>query len=624
MRLYDVVARGAFLVVAVLGVLVVAHLPGWLAPAGLSLLILSIAQPWGGIMIVAGLLPLGPSLGALLHAPAALTEPLVVSVLAGAACRAAFGRERVRGDLLMPALALAIVVASSYAVELVVARVVLGPAQFDTDASALASGRYFFANHDLGSLRPAALMIEGLWLCVVTAHAVGGASDRLRSLSRLAVGAAAGVAALNVARLLSIGLGTGAIVQALPQIARTTRINVQYGDVNAAGSYFAMLVCVGAGLMLGATRKWGWALALALLCAGLWLTTSRAAIVAVLAAAALALAGSYLAATNRAAPRRWLPGVVALIVASVVVVLFLPNPFTGSATTVAVAIRRDMAVVALRLFESHPVFGIGVGRFYEESGDLMRSLPVGQYYIRENAHNTFLQVLAELGVVGLGWLLVVIAMPLRGLFATAASSLEAPAARRVAIGIGAGVAVFLVSALTGHPLLTPEAALPFWMLAGAAATFAPERRLPRWSYGAAVLLCVLTIASVPARARAAVAGADLEHLGYGLSLWQTDPSGQRFRLATGVATVFLPTDAEVLHIPLATADPRAGALMVSLRLEGRLVDRVLLQNAGWTIYKFRVPDRERARFIPLELELEGHHEAGLRIGKVTVAQDRRR
>jgi len=139
-----------------------------------------------------------------------------------------------------------------------------------------------------------------------------------------------------------------------------------------------------------------------------------------------------------------------------------------------------------------------------------------------------------------------------------------------------------------------------------------------------VLLCVLTIASVPARARAAVAGADLEHLGYGLSLWQTDPSGQRFRLATGVATVFLPTDAEVLHIPLATADPRAGALMVSLRLEGRLVDRVLLQNAGWTIYKFRVPDRERARFIPLELELEGHHEAGLRIGKVTVAQDRRR
>ena len=46
-------------------------------------------------------------------------------------------------------------------------------------------------------------MIEGLALCLVTAHAVAGATDRLRTLSRLAVGAAVGVAVLNVARLVT-------------------------------------------------------------------------------------------------------------------------------------------------------------------------------------------------------------------------------------------------------------------------------------------------------------------------------------------------------------------------------------------------------------------------------------
>jgi hypothetical protein len=254
----------------------------------------------------------------------------------------------------------------------------------------------------------------------------------------------------------------------------------------------------------------------------------------------------------------------------------------------------------------------------------MRSLPVGKFYIRENAHNTFLQVLAELGVVGLVGFLAVLVTPLRGVFAAARPHGESRASQLVALGIGTGICVFLLSALTGHPLLTPETGLPFWMLAGAAAASAPEHALSRWAYAAVVLVCAITLGSVPARARAAIAAADLEHLGYGLSLWQTDATGQRYRLATGVATVFLPTDAETLHIPLATANPQAGPVSVSLRLQGRLVDRVLLQNGEWTIYRFRVPDRERARFIPLELELEGHHEAGLRVGKVTVAQERPR
>ena len=59
---------------------------------------------------------------------------------------------------------------------------------------------------------------------------------------------------------------------------------------------------------------------------------------------------------------------------------------------------------------SSPSFGVGIGRYYSRSGEfsspeLLESFPPA---IHENAHNNFLQILAELGVVGFAvvmWLL---------------------------------------------------------------------------------------------------------------------------------------------------------------------------------------------------------------------------
>ena len=54
------------------------------------------------------------------------------------------------------------------------------------------------------------------------------------------------------------------------------------------------------------------------------------------------------------------------------------------------------------MIASRPAFGIGLGEFYQRSGEfatpeLIAKFPVA---VHENAHNNFLQIAAELGLIG--------------------------------------------------------------------------------------------------------------------------------------------------------------------------------------------------------------------------------
>jgi hypothetical protein len=160
------------------------------------------------------------------------------------------------------------------------------------------------------------------------------------------------------------------------------------------------------------------------------------------------------------------------------------------------------------------------------------------------------------------------------------------------------------------------------MLAGAAASLAPRQEGGGQARYLALAACAILVISTPVRARAAVRNADLDHLGYGLSLWQTSEDGQRYRVAAGVATIFVPGDAAVVRVPLRTSGDATTAIPVSVRFHGSLVDRVQIRGGSWTWYRFTVPERERSRFVPLELELEGTHAETLHVGKVLVVQQR--
>ena len=134
--------RTLFGVVAAFAGLTIVRAPdavwlAWAALAGVTAL-----APFTGLLLLAGLVPLGNALGSL-SGSAPWTEPLVVAFLAGAAARAAFQPRPVRWTVPVPALVLAIAIVSSAAVQLTLTRVRIGPARFAAQWSQLLEGRYF-------------------------------------------------------------------------------------------------------------------------------------------------------------------------------------------------------------------------------------------------------------------------------------------------------------------------------------------------------------------------------------------------------------------------------------------------------------------------------------------------
>ena len=111
---------------------------------------------------------------------------------------------------------------------------------------------------------------------------------------------------------------------------------------------------------------------------------------------------------------------------------------------------------------------------YQSSGEfgspeLLRIFPRAG---SENAHNNFLQILAELGLVGFA--IDRLAARARG---HACEGVPARRSRRSpSLGNRGGLAAFVLTWLAGHPLLLDEPAFTFWVMLGAAAGVAGPRR----------------------------------------------------------------------------------------------------------------------------------------------------
>src|SRR5207244_2791403 len=115
--------------------------------------------------------------------------------------------------------------------------------------------------------------------------------------------------------------------------------------------------------------------------------------------------------------------------------------------------RVQFVEASARIIRAHPLFGIGVGRYYPES-PLFLGPELAYIYGFENAHNNLLQIAAETGLVGFGLFAVWIA----GGVALAARALARDPFDWRLLGALAGVLTFLATCLTGHPLLVSEVA----------------------------------------------------------------------------------------------------------------------------------------------------------------------
>lgn len=539
---------------------------------------LGAVAPDVALLLVAAGAGLAPTLcSAFIHWPARLAQILPIAALCGIHARASIrGFQRASPTVRWAVAVVLAVLVASVAVQLAISAVVLSK-------NGVVAGLDELAHTFLDGSRTFSYLVAGVQFatCVglyQAAAVISRTPEKTARLVRMLIVGGAAVASLNLARVFEIVLRSGVPIPKAVDALAHVRVAVTNGDPNALGSLFAMLATLAFVRMKherGALRI-GLATGGLVIAAGLWTTGSRTALGVLLFAALAAAVWTW-----RANWRTWITG-AAIAGAVAAAVIAFPNSLVDRSSVVGAAdIRGEMARVAIRLWETDPLLGVGVGQFFARSGEFIRDPYVRQLYGRENAHNNFLQIVAELGIVG------AVACALL-MIATFWSSPPA--------GLRPALAVFLATCLAGHPLLVPDVAFAFALTAGAAAAYARSSlSLPFKVVAGAVLLT--TVAAVPVSYRAERSAANLDHLGYGVSDWQVSSDGLRFRRSDGDATIFVPSAATEVLIEIKREVE--APITVQIALDGRPADTVTIAEAGWFRYRLMMPPRRREAFLAL-------------------------
>ena len=560
-------------------------------------------RPTGGLLIVISGVPVATWLGLRWHGGVAWPEALVVAFVAGYSARQVSTRHRDDAREVSHIVAAAIaMIAASLATHFFFEHATSGGAELRSTVWRLLSRDYFVDTSQL-QVDAAMRLIEGL-LLLRAAWAAAAAEPTFapRAVGASIMGAAA-AGAVNVGYLWTAALRRDSPFSTFLSYVATIRFNRQYGDVNAAGSYFVMSLFPALGLVVQ-TKRVAPVVATALIGLSVMFSGSRAAVIAGVACAALLAARLAGRLTPAIRINRTAIAVAMIVILGVtgagVYALLKRNP---TSSVGALEIRSEFAQTSLRMLRSQPFFGIGIGEFWHRSGEfsspaLLTRYPQAQH---ENAHNNFLQLLAELGLVGFAavmWVLGTAAL-------ACARQLGRHPADWLRWTVCAGLLAFVITWLAGHPMLLDAPAFSFWLLLGVAAGWgsAPPVRTDRRAAAvyAAIAITLLAIVSMPARVRASVARADLEHQGIGLSGWHDGEDGVRYRVAGAESTVFLPSSARVVTIPLRANDPHQ-QLDVELRLDDRMADVVRISGERWFMLQLPLPETGTApRFRHLNL-----------------------
>lgn len=572
--------------------------------------------PSEALLVLVSLVPLAGPLGHLLGVRINLVEPLIQAFLAGWLLRTAFVRspsERGVRSLVWTSSLLVGVILSSCAVELATLQVgVAHTGEYIRRLLATLAWTYYIDVGPFRVLTQAMQTVAGIGLFAATVQLVEHTKGLGRRVAICAILAGAGLSALQLNRLAEVVLRNGPSWQELAQQFQTIRISVAFPDFNAAGSYLALVLLVAASAC-GFSRA-GLAACTATLTtgAGVWLTGSRAALVASL----LTLPG--LALWRLRERRRLCLLVVVLIVATGVglfpalVARLDPPLLSGRSIEGSTYFRKVQTQFALRMIAAHPLTGVGHGAFQAKARHYAdnATLPLAT----ENAHNNCLQILAELGLLGfipLVWLLAEVARRTwRGP--------RTPGDNWITAGVALGLVTFGLTCLVGHPLLILPVAASFWMMLGALAGLAggPSETLPGsgngWIPRIAAAAGVLLLLTLPWRATAALADADLSEAAIGLGQPERNDTGV-FRRVTGPAQFFVPTTATFMRLPVRLEEDRVGGAVVSLSLDHRPANRVHVEGTGWTDIPMVLPrdwTGRRYRSVQLTVSSTGTDPAG--------------
>jgi O-antigen ligase len=364
---------------------------------------------------------------------------------------------------------------------------------------------------------------------------------------------------------------------------RASRFSPHLKDLNAAGSLYTLAALGAATLALhDRRRRWLWGpLTLAMLPA-FWVTGSRTALVSALLAAAL-VGMAWRARRRRPSRVQLAMGALAVALvaaATVTLVAARGGDDIGSASR-ALGMRWQFLQTSAGMFASAPVYGVGIGRYHGRSAEFMPP-ELHAIYPNENAHNYFAQQFAELGVVGGALFLWLVVATLAHAWRRIRAD---PPGDGSALALLAGCAGYVVTCVSGHPLLVSEAALPFWALFGAlGALGAPETATrPRGMVWSAPVVAVLIVGGLAASV-IAYRAVDERPAPSGFHEASTAADGTAFTWITRHAVIYGGRTPGFVRLVLRAPDVAARRpYVVETWVGGRVVDRTEVPRDRWVV-----------------------------------------
>jgi len=228
---------------------------------------------------------------------------------------------------------------------------------------------------------------------------------------------------------------------------------------------------------------------------------------------------------------------------------------------------------ALELAWRDPVAGAGIGSFYrnsdasEEQGGEKAATAV-----RQNAHNWYLQLLAELGLpgfllmLGLVWTCVSPGRP--------GTSGASPTRRALAFGLAA----YAASCLASHHLILNTQQYAIFFLLAWLCPRTPEKS-PRREWSFFLIVAVAVVAGY--QLLAVPGGRSAESAAYGLYPSESgDSLGRRWTMREFGFPVKVEGDAMLLEFQGAAPNVPGGRQRLTLFLDGRVLDEVVLDSAA--------------------------------------------
>jgi hypothetical protein len=98
----------------------------------------------------------------------------------------------------------------------------------------------------------------------------------------------------------------------------------------------------------------------------------------------------------------------------------------------------------------------------------------------------------------------------------------------------------------------------------------------------------------------------LAQLTTGMKPWTTDADGRPVRWLGGRSSFFVPADARAVRLPIRTTfeDPAEWPVQVTIEVDGRTAERLILRDAEWRIVEVPLPPAGSRRHRRIDIHLD--------------------